>query len=171
HRGGVRPRDPPAIISKNRAMIVLISITKSLSRIGGHIFAMALFALVPGAMSANATPALAVDAQTLQVLHAEDAGPVRYPASTTKLMAAFIVFESLRTGKVTMEPPVVLSANAMDQQFVNAGLRVGSTMTLEDALYAMIAGSANDVAVAVAETVAGSEKSFVGMMNDTAARL
>jgi len=150
-------------------MIVLFSITKSLSRIRGHIFTLALLSLFP--ISANATPALVMDAQTLQVLHAEDAGHVWYPASTTKLMTAFIVFESLRTGKVTMETPVVLSANAMNQEFVNAGLRVGSTMTLEDALFAMIAGSANDVAVAVAETIAGSESSFVGMMNDTATRL
>lgn len=134
-------------------------------------FALALSALFLTGVSADATPALVVDVETRQVLHSEDAGHLWYPASTTKLMTAFVVFESLQAGRIAMDSTVVLSQNAMSQGFLNADLRVGSAMTLEDALFAVIAGSANDVAVAVAETVAGSEQSFVQMMNDAARRL
>ncbi|MCW8060104.1 D-alanyl-D-alanine carboxypeptidase family protein [Agrobacterium tumefaciens] len=115
-----------------------------------------------------ATPTLVVDVQTLQVLQAEEEGHLWYPASTTKLMTAFVVMESLRAGRVSMDTPVLLSPNALRQKFLNSGLRAGSAMSLEDALFALIAGSANDVAVALAETVAGSEGAFVKMMNDAA---
>ncbi|WP_173931035.1 D-alanyl-D-alanine carboxypeptidase family protein [Chelativorans sp. Marseille-P2723] len=120
---------------------------------------------------ATATPALVVDVESSQVLYDEDAGRPWYPASTTKLMTAFVVFEALRQGRVTMDTTVVLSRNAANQAFLKSGLRAGSAMTLEDALYAVIVGSANDVAVALAETVAGAEEAFVKMMNEAAARL
>lgn len=152
-------------------MFVLSSKIRSRLSLPGRVFSSIFFSLFAGSIPGNATPALVVDTQTLQVLHAEDAGHLWYPASTTKLMTAFIVFESLRAGRITMDTPVVLSTNAINQQFVNAGLRAGSTMTLEDALFALIVGSANDVAVAIAETVAGSEGAFVQTMNDTAKRL
>ncbi|MCX8997911.1 D-alanyl-D-alanine carboxypeptidase [Rhizobiaceae bacterium BDR2-2] len=145
--------------------------TTSFTRVCARRIALALLPLLLTGAPARATPALVVDADTLQVLHSEDAGHLWYPASTTKLMTAFVVFESLRAGRVTLDSTVVLSRNAMNQRFLNAGLRVGSAMTLEDALFAVIVGSTNDVAVAVAETVAGSEAAFVGMMNDAAARL
>jgi D-alanyl-D-alanine carboxypeptidase len=130
----------------------------------------ALIALV-GADSGPTTPALVVDVATGQVLHDEAAGHPWYPASTTKLMTALLAFEALAEGTVTMETPVVMSANAMDQSFIVTGLKIGSTMRLEDALYAAIAASANEVAVALAETIAGSEKAFVASMNATAKRL
>lgn len=130
-----------------------------------------VLAVLLSAVSARATPVLVVDAETLEVLHGEDAGHPWYPASTTKLMTAFVVFESLRASQVAMGSTVVLSRNAMRQGFLNAGLRTGSAMTLEDALFTLIAGSANDVAVAIAEAVAGSVEAFVGRMNDAAARL
>jgi len=114
------------------------------------------------------TPALVVDVATGKVLHSEAAGQPWFPASTTKLMTALLAFEALAEGKVTMQTPVVMSANAMDQSFLVAGLKIGSAMTLEDALYAAIAGSANEVAVAIGETIAGSEKAFVASMNETA---
>lgn len=127
--------------------------------------------LLLGAGAAAATPALVVDAQSGQVLHAEEAGAPWYPASTTKLMTAWVVFEALREGRVTMETPVVMSKKAMSQASLHAGLQVGRAMSLEDALFAAIAGSANEVAVALAETVSGSEKAFVDQMNDAARRL
>lgn len=119
----------------------------------------------------NGTPALVVDLDTLDVLYSEEPGAAWYPASTTKLMTALVVFETLESGTIALESTVLLSENAMRQKFLNAGLSVGKAMTLDDAMFATIAGSANDVAVAVAETVAGSEGQFVQMMNDAAARL
>lgn len=126
-----------------------------------------VFAAVP----VGATPALVVDVATQAVLHAEDAGVPWYPASTTKLMTVFVVFEALRSGQVTMDTPVVMSRQAMSQASLEAGLSVGRAMTLEDALFAVIAGSTNDVAVALAETVASNDATFVERMNDAAKRL
>lgn len=120
---------------------------------------------------ALATPVLVVDAQSRQVLHQEDAGVPWYPASTTKLMTAFIVFEALRAGEVTLTTPVTMTRNAMQQAFLESDLSVGRAMTLEDALFAVITGSANDVAVALAEAVASDEASFVLRMNEAAVRL
>ncbi|WP_162252686.1 D-alanyl-D-alanine carboxypeptidase family protein [Rhizobium sp. Root483D2] len=120
---------------------------------------------------AHATPVLVVDADSKQVLYQEDAGVPWYPASTTKLMTAFVVFEALRSGEVTLATPVTMTRNATKQAFLESGLTFGRTMTLEDALFAMIAASANDVAVAVAEALAPDEAGFVRKMNDAAVRL
>ena len=131
------------------------------------VFVASLFLWAP----AHATPALVVDAESHQVLYQEDAGVPWYPASTTKLMTALVVFEALRSGEVTMKTPVMMTRNATKQAFLESGLTFGRTMTLEDSLFAMIAASANDVAVALAETVASDETSFVRRMNAVAARL
>lgn len=133
----------------------------------GLVLTASLFAWVP----ANATPVLVVDADSRQVLYQEDAAVQWYPASTTKLMTALVVFEALRSGEVTLATPVTMSRAAMKQAFLESGLTVGRAMTLEDSLYALITASANDVAVALAETVSTDEASFVRRMNDTAARL
>jgi D-alanyl-D-alanine carboxypeptidase len=121
--------------------------------------------------SAHATPVLVVDADSQRVLYQEDAGVPWYPASTTKLMTAFVVFEALRSGEVNLATPVTMTRNATKQAFLESGLTFGRTMTLEDALFAMIAASANDVAVALAEAVAPDEPTFVRKMNDAAIRL
>ncbi|MGJ4854741.1 D-alanyl-D-alanine carboxypeptidase family protein [Labrys sp. La1] len=130
-----------------------------------------VLALHGPARAADATPILVVDVAAGQVLYAEEAGRPWFPASTTKLMTAFVTFEAIRAGRVSMQTPVVLSTHAMSQKFLDSGLHVGSTMTMEDALFAMISGSTNDIAMAIAETVAGSEEAFVKAMNDAARRL
>lgn len=130
-----------------------------------------LLAMASPALSAIKTPILVVDVASQQVLYAEDPGRAWYPASTTKLMTAFVTFEALREGRVSMDTTVTLSANATNQKFKNADLSLGRNMRLEDALHAVLSGSANDVAVALAEAVSGSEKAFVAAMNDAAKRL
>ncbi|WP_422024176.1 D-alanyl-D-alanine carboxypeptidase family protein [Roseibium sp.] len=117
------------------------------------------------------TPSLVVDLDTGAVLHAEVAGDPWYPASTAKLMTALVTFQALKRGDVDLSTPVILSHNAMDQSAAYAGLKVGNAMTLKDALYAVLVGSANEVAVALAETVAGTEAAFVDLMNLEANRL
>lgn len=123
------------------------------------------------AAPAHATPVLVVDAGNHQVLYQEEAGAPWYPASTTKLMTAFVVFEAIRAGEVDLATPVTMTRNATKQAFLESGLTLGRTMTLEDALFAMLTASANDVAVALAEAVVPDEKAFVQRMNDAAARL
>lgn len=133
--------------------------------------AAAVLVMFSSIAPASGTPALVVDLGTEEVLYSEDSGAAWYPASTTKLMTALVVFESLEAGSVALDTTVVMSENAMRQRFLNSGLSVGKAMSLDDALFATIAGSANDVAVALAETVAGSEESFIELMNAAAARL
>lgn len=130
-------------------------------------FAASLFAWG----NASATPVLVVDTATRQVLYQEDAGVPWYPASTTKLMTALVVFEALRSGEVTLSTPVMMTRNATKQAFLESGLTFGRTMTLEDALFAAITASANDVAVAMAEAVASNEAAFIQRMNAEAVRL
>lgn len=120
---------------------------------------------------ARATPVLVVDTADHQVLYQEEADVPWYPASTTKLMTALVVFEALRAGQVTLTTPVVMTRNATKQAFLESGLTLGRTMTLEDALFAALTASANDVAVALAEAVAPSEAAFVQRMNAEAARI
>lgn len=120
---------------------------------------------------AQATPSLVVDVGSERVLHAEEAGRPWFPASITKLMTAYVVFEQIETGRLAMDSEVVLSRNAVRAIPVRSELPAGSAMTMEDALYAILGGSANDVAVAIGETVAGGEAEFARLMNDAAARL
>ncbi|WP_297103602.1 D-alanyl-D-alanine carboxypeptidase family protein [uncultured Devosia sp.] len=124
-----------------------------------------------GTFQAWANPMLVVDRATLQVLYAEEAGQPWHPASLTKLMTAYVTFEEIAKGTVTLDTPVTISRNAFNQAPSKSGLKVDSTVTLKDALYILVVKSANDIAVAIAETVGGSESNFVAMMNETAARM
>ncbi|WP_245413826.1 D-alanyl-D-alanine carboxypeptidase family protein [Fulvimarina endophytica] len=129
----------------------------------------ALLAALP--LPALATPALVVDADSRAVLLAEDAGDPWYPASTTKLMSAYVTFRAIAAGEVDLETPVVVTKRAMGEASLHAGLSAGRAMTLRDALYAMLVGSANEVAISLAQTVGGSVEGFVDRMNAAAAEL
>jgi D-alanyl-D-alanine carboxypeptidase len=120
---------------------------------------------------AHAGPALLFDATDGKVLYAEDQDNQWHPASLTKIMTALLVFEAIREGKLTLETKIGCSELAHSQPPSKVGLPVGAEMTVENALQALILKSANDVAVMLAEAVAGSQEAFVARMNATAARL
>ena len=122
-------------------------------------------------LAAQANPMLLVDMDNLDVLYAQEAGQPWHPASLTKLMTAYVAFEEIQRGTVTLETPVVLSRKAINQAPSKSGLPVDSALSLKDALYILIVKSANDIAMGVAETVGGSEEGFVAKMNDVAARM
>lgn len=128
---------------------------------------LAMLSLAP----ALANPMLLVDMDNFEVLHAEEAGQPWHPASLTKMMTAYVTFEQIALGRVTLDTPVVISRNAFNQAPSKSGLPVGSALTLKDALYVMLVKSANDVSVAIAETVGGDQVSFVALMNDAARRM
>jgi D-alanyl-D-alanine carboxypeptidase len=121
--------------------------------------------LVSFVAPASAIPMLLVDASTLQVLYAEDAGQPWHPASVTKLMTAYLAFAAIKDGRVTLDTPVTISQHAWNQAPAKSGLEVGDSVSLKDALYIMLVKSANDMAVAIAETIGGDEKTFVAQMN------
>lgn len=133
--------------------------------------ALVLLVSFAGLAQSLANPILVVDRATLEVLYAEDAGQPWHPASLTKLMTAYVVFEELAKGTVTLETPVRISRNAFNQAPSKSGLPVDSAVSLKDALYILVVKSANDIAVAIAETVGGSEANFVAMMNNAAQRM
>ena len=123
------------------------------------------------ASPAGAGPALLFDAADRQVLYAEDADNQWHPASLTKIMTAYVTFEALKEGKLTMASKIGCSELANSQSPSKIGLPVGAEMTVEKALQALIVKSANDVAVMLAEAISGSQEAFVDRMNATAARL
>ncbi len=120
---------------------------------------------------ANAGPALLFDVADGRILYAEDLDHQWHPASLTKIMTAYVVFEAVKAGKVTLETRIKCSELAHVQPPSKIGLNVGAEMSLQKGLEALIIKSANDVAVMLAEAVAGSQEAFVERMNATAQRL
>jgi len=105
------------------------------------------------------------------VLYAEDLDAPWYPASLTKMMTAYVALTAISQGRANKATKIFMSPTAFKQPPTRLGLKTGKDITLEDALRALIMRSANDVAVAIAETLGGDEASFVKEMNQTAARL
>jgi D-alanyl-D-alanine carboxypeptidase len=122
-------------------------------------------------VNALANPKMLVDLGSGQVLYHQDAFQRWYPASLAKLMTAYVTFEALKAGRITLDTPVVMSLKAVNQKPSKMYLKPGDRMTLDTALKIMLVKSANDIAWAVAETVGGSEPRFVGMMNHEARRI
>jgi D-alanyl-D-alanine carboxypeptidase len=120
---------------------------------------------------AIAGPALLFDAKDGRVLYAEDHDNVWHPASLTKIMTAYMTFEAIKAGKLTMQSRISASEVSVQQPPSKVGLPVGATMTVELALQALIIKSANDVAVMLAEAIGGNVDDFAVMMNATAKRL
>ncbi|MFC7065826.1 D-alanyl-D-alanine carboxypeptidase family protein [Brucella rhizosphaerae] len=125
-----------------------------------------------GALSAaSANPSIAVDVASGKVYSAQDPFQRWYPASLTKMMTAYVTFRALQAGQLTLESPVRMTVNASKEPPSKMGYRPGSVMTLDTALKIMLVKSANDVAVAVAEAVGGTESAFVQRMNSEAQRI
>src|SRR5262245_2072452 len=118
-----------------------------------------------------AGPSIVVDAQTGEVLHQRDAGAPFYPASITKLMTLYLLFEDLKAGRIALHDKIGFSDYAYNQQPSKLVLPRGYQITAEQAILALILRSANDVAVAVGERLNGSEAAFAQRMNTTAQRL
>ena len=123
------------------------------------------------AVPVSAAPSLVFDAADGRVIYAEDADTPWYPASLTKLMTAYVVFDMLKRGEVTPTSELLISPHANAQPKSRLGLGSGKRINVNDALHALIIHSANDIAVALAEAVSGSEDEFVEDMNATAIKL
>ena len=119
----------------------------------------------------NAAPAIVVDVQSGNVIAAQQAFDRWSPASLTKLMTAYVAFREIEAGNLTLRSPVRISNHAANHPPSKMGYKVGSVMTVENALEMIIVKSANDVAVALGEAVSGTEQRFVERMNREAAQL
>jgi D-alanyl-D-alanine carboxypeptidase len=114
---------------------------------------------------------LVVDVNTGRTLHQSGADALRFPASLTKLMTLYLLFELIEQGRLSLSSKIRFSANAADAQPSRLEVDEGTEITVGDAIKALIVKSANDVAVAVAEHIAGSEERFAELMNRKAQEL
>ncbi len=137
------------------------------------ILAVAVYSVVgasPAAAIENlAYPAsIVLDAKTGAVLYSHKADNKRYPASVTKVMTLYILFQELEAGRLSLSTKITASRHAANARPTKLGLRRGSTLTVEEAILSMIIVSANDAARAVAELISGSEERFAQRMTSTA---
>lgn len=124
-----------------------------------------------GLRGADAGPLLLLEPSKGEVLIAENADQTWFPASLTKLMTAYVVFEAVKTGKLAWDSKVPLSDNARLQPATRIGLKLGIELTVEQAVRGMILRSANDFSMGLAELVGGTEEGFAKLQNAVAARL
>jgi D-alanyl-D-alanine carboxypeptidase len=128
-------------------------------------------AMLSAPTAAIAGPALVFEPYNGTVFYSEDPDAPWFPASLTKMMTAYVAFQAIKKGEISPDTNITCSKHAVAQAPSKLGLPVGGQITLETALKVLIVKSANDVAVMVAEAVAGSEDAFVQRMNDTAHKL
>ena len=115
--------------------------------------------------------AVLMEAETGRILYEQNADEALPPASVTKVMTLLLVMEALEKGNISLEQMLTASDNAASMGGSQIFLEVGEQMSVEDLLKSVIISSANDAAVVLAEAIAGSEESFVAMMNSRAAEL
>ncbi|MGF1630091.1 MAG: D-alanyl-D-alanine carboxypeptidase family protein [Kiloniellaceae bacterium] len=127
-------------------------------------------ALTPGDAKARYA-SIVVDAETGQVLHAVNADTLNYPASLTKMMTLYLVFEALEKGTLALDQPLKASKRAVGMPPSKLGLKAGESIMVEDAIMALTTKSANDVAVVVAEALGGTEIAFAQLMTKRAQAL
>ncbi|MEM5492724.1 D-alanyl-D-alanine carboxypeptidase family protein [Hoeflea sp. AS16] len=138
-------------------------------RIGAALAVLVLAAATSAGALAN--PKIAVDVNSGRVIEHEDAFQRWYPASLTKLMTIYVVFNRVRSGQMTMQTPVVMSVHAAKEPPSKMYFRPGERFPLDSALKYLMIKSANDVAVAISEAVSGTEEAFVREMNAAAQKL
>jgi D-alanyl-D-alanine carboxypeptidase len=108
--------------------------------------------------------AIVVDDKSGFVLHEASPDEPRHPASLTKIMTLYLLFEQLEDGRLTLDTPLPISTRAAIQRPVKLGLKANQTIRVEDAIRALVTKSANDAAVVVAEAIGGSEEEFATLM-------
>lgn len=143
-------------LSRRAVVVVLVAVVASV-----------LLAGTP-ARAAEKFASLVVDARSGKALAAVNADRTRYPASLTKIMTLYMVFDAIDRGRLRLGQRLTVSRRATAQPPSKLGLRPGATITVEDAILALVTKSANDVASVVAENLAPSESAFARKMTATA---
>jgi len=115
--------------------------------------------------------AIVIDANTGKTLHSSSADAARYPASLTKMMTLYLVFEALSAGKLKKSTKVKFSANAAAKPPTKLGIKKGGSATVETIIMSLVTKSANDSAAAIAEHLGGSEEAFARIMTTKARQL
>ncbi|TDO15279.1 MULTISPECIES: D-alanyl-D-alanine carboxypeptidase [Halomonas] len=149
------------------------TITTSRRRIGSLLVWLTGLLLVSMSVQANNPryAGIVIDADSQEILYAENADKLRYPASLTKMMTLYLLFEALEEGRLGLSQPLPVSAHAAAKPASKLYVKAGSTIPVEKAIEALVVKSANDVAVVVAEALGRNEVQFAGMMTDKAREL
>lgn len=128
-------------------------------------------ALLAVAGPALANPSILFDLNSGQVISHTDAFKRWYPASLSKLMTAYVTFRALESGEVKLDSPIKMTKHAAAEPPSKMGLKPGTLLRLDNALKIMLVKSANDIAMAIAENIGGSQPAFAVRMNAEAKRL
>ncbi|WP_419825383.1 D-alanyl-D-alanine carboxypeptidase family protein [Sphingomonas sp.] len=144
-----------------------------MARHGAAVLLVALLAVVARPVGAQPPryAAFMVDANSREVLYSNAADEPRHPASLTKMMTLYLVFDALESGRLRLTDTVTVSRLAASQAPSRLGLAIGQSISVDNAISVVAVKSANDIAVALAERIAGSVPRFVQMMNMRAASL
>ena len=154
------------IASAACAALALLSLTSAPAeaRDWRHYHHYARYAARAPAPADPAFAAIVVDANAGRTLYAANENEPRHPASLTKVMTLYLLFEQLDKGAMTLQTEIPISEHAAAQEPSKLGVQPGDTISVDDAIKAIVTRSANDVAVAIAEKIGGDESSFAEMM-------
>lgn len=126
---------------------------------------------IPSAPEVDARAYIVIDFRTDRVLAAKDAVARMEPASLTKLMTAYIVFQKLAAGELKLTDQVTVSEKAWRSEGSRTFIELGKPISVENLILGMVVQSGNDATIALAERVGGTEETFAQLMNSTAKRL
>jgi D-alanyl-D-alanine carboxypeptidase len=132
---------------------------------------LAMGPAVAPAYANDKAAALVIDANTGRVLHDQSGSAPRYPASLTKMMTLYLAFETVESGRLSFSTRIPVSERAAAAAPSKLGLEAGSHIALRDAVKALIVKSANDMAIAIAEKIGGSEEAFARLMTKRARQI
>ena len=134
------------------------------------VFAVSLPATAPAQAIENLRKyaGIVVDAKSGKVLYEDQADSRRYPASVTKVMTLYVLFQELQAGNLSLSTKMTVSRHAASAVPTKLGLRAGSTITVEDAIKSLVTLSAHDMARVIAEHISGTESKFAERMTATA---
>jgi D-alanyl-D-alanine carboxypeptidase len=140
--------------------------------IGTSILMLTVAVFVPAqAQTTGREAQIVIDAQTNEVLYENNAQALRRPASITKVMTLYLLFDALKQGSISWDDRIVFSRNASNQPPTKLSVAPGNSIPVQTAVEALVLRSANDVATAVAERLGGSETNFAVMMTNKAREL
>jgi len=128
-------------------------------------FALCLSLMASSAIAAPKKAEIVVDADTGRVLYEDMANEKRHPASITKVMTLYLLFEAIENGQISLDDRVVFSKYASIQSPTKLGIRAGDSIDVETAILSLVINSSNDTAVAISEKLGGTEKDFTVKMN------
>ncbi|MBL4645053.1 MAG: D-alanyl-D-alanine carboxypeptidase, partial [Rhizobiales bacterium] len=149
------------LVKKTAHLAVLTGIAFAITSVG-----------IPDRANANSKYAgIVIDVNTGKTLYADNADSTRYPASLTKIMTLYLLFEQLESGRVTLNTKMKVSKRAAGQAPSKLGLKPGSYIRVKDAIRALVTKSANDVAVVIAEHIGGTEIKFAKRMTKKARKI